>query len=128
MGTTANLGIVYPDASTVPSRATYVENPLKSVDTKVVEYLRKRVKGGSATATIAIGQASSPATSVTFTTPFASAPACGATARSSFGYTATLASVSTTGMTVVVHRPAGASTAAAATVTFDWDANDLGNA
>lgn len=55
MGTTANLGIVYPDPSGVPSRLNWVENPIKSVDAQVAAYvtaqLNNLMRSGSSTVT-----------------------------------------------------------------------------
>lgn len=127
MGTTTNLGIVYPDSSGVPSRENWVENPLKSVDAKVVEYLRKRVKSGDSSGTIAIGQVSVDVT-INFTTGFASTPSVTPTPRTTSAYAATLLTKSATSFTVRLFRPTGAATSAAATVPFDWTASDLGNA
>jgi len=127
MGTTANLGIVYPDTSTVPSRKTYAEDPIKSVDTQVVAYLRKRTKGGDSLGTIAIGSSSVDVT-INFTTSFATTPAVGVTPRTTNAYGATVLTKSATSFTVRLFRPSGAATTAAATVPFDWTATDLGNA
>jgi len=55
MGTTTNLGIVFPDPSAVPSRLNWVENPIKSVDEKVAAYvtaqLNNLMRSGSSTIT-----------------------------------------------------------------------------
>lgn len=126
MGTTANLGIEYPDPSGVPSRQSWIEDPIKSVDAKVVAYLGKRVKGGSSSGTIEIGQASVDVV-VTFNTPFATAPDATASAGTTSNYQANVISRSTASITVKLMRPFNAATTAAATVPFTWTATDLGN-
>ena len=127
MGVTPNLGIQYPDASGVPSRKSWVEDPLKSVDAQVVAYLAKRWKSGEGSVTIPVGQAFQDV-SVTFGSAFASAPRAFAIPRTTDAYRATTRVKSTTGATFRIFRPAGAPTTAAATVPFDWEATDMGNA
>lgn len=46
MGVTANLAIEYPDESGVPSRKSWIEDPIKSVDAKVVAYVKGRRRSG----------------------------------------------------------------------------------
>lgn len=127
MGVTANLEIEYPDESGVPSRESWVENPIKSVDAKVVAYLRKRVKSGSSSGTIAIGQSTVDAV-ITFTTPFATAPSVTASAGTTTNYQANVFAVTASTVTLRLMRPAGSATTATATVPFTWIATDLGNA
>lgn len=126
MGTTTNLGIEYPDPSGVPSREDWVERPIKSVDEKVVAYLRKRVKGGSSSGTIPVG-ASSVDVTVDFDTPFASVPSVTASAGTSTNYQANVMTVTVAAVTIKLIRPTGAATTGTATVPFSWTATDLGN-
>lgn len=97
------------------------------LQTAVAEMIASRTKSGEKTGTIAVGQ-TSVAVDISFPTPFATTPRVTAQARSTFGYTTTLATKSATGATIQLHRPAGAPTTAAANVQFDWVATDLGNA
>lgn len=128
MGTTTNLGIVYPDQSGVPSRQAWVEDPIKSVDAKVVAYLAKRFKSGDSSGTIPAGQVTFDVTIAFGSGGFANTPSVTPVARTTSAYSATLLTRSTTGFTVRLHRPSGASTASPATVPFDWTASDMGNA
>lgn len=92
----------------------------------VVSVVASRVKGGGTSGTIPAGDSFFDVT-LSFATPFASTPAVTATARTTADYSATVTARSAGGATVRLHRPAGASTAGAATVPFDWHATDLGN-
>lgn len=55
MGTTPNLGIEYPDPSGVPSRKSWVEDPMKSADAKVQAALDALFKRGRTPVNIASG-------------------------------------------------------------------------
>lgn len=131
MGTTTNLGIEYPDPSGVPSRQSWVEDPIKSVDEKVVEYLHKRVKGGTigvSVTSLAQGTGDGPF-AVTFATPFDSTPSVvvssmSAPAGSSY-LVPRVVGATASGFNVYVYNVGPA--AATASLTVGWHATDLGD-
>lgn len=110
---------------TFPTYADAVD--IAQLEAAIAEMLSKRSKSGDSSGTIAIGQNTVDVV-VNFATPFASTPRATATTRTTADYGATVTVRSAGSMTVRLHRPTGASTAAAATVPFDWNASDLGNA
>lgn len=129
MGTTPNLGIQYPDGSAAPTRENLMEAPIKSVDTRVVAYLRAHFKRGRATGTIPIGQSYF---DVPVTFPggaFANLPTIvgqvSTVTTQPFAAVIQSNTIATTGFTVRLMRPTGSSTTAAAGLNFDYQASDL---
>lgn len=125
MPTTPNLGIEIPDPSGVPSRKTWVEDPMMSADAKVqaaLTALAKRHKSGNATFTAASGTTTSHP--VTFVTPFAAAPrvTVDLITATPQGIDVSYGNRTTTGFTIYVYRATGTGT-----VGVSWTATDLGN-
>ena len=124
MGTTPNLKIVYPDPSAVPSRKSWIEDPMLSVDAKVsaaLTALSMRTKsgtvGGNVTANVT---AQFP---VLFGTAFGTAPAVTVAPATSApeSIQCSVGNISATGFTVYVRR------SVTGTVSVRWVATDLGN-
>ncbi|VXC21524.1 hypothetical protein [Aeromicrobium sp. 9AM] len=119
MGTTAH-GYRYMDSTEFLATVhTKIKNLADDVESKV-----KTIQSGSVTVNIAIGSASGTAT-VTFPTPFTVAVPKIALSGGVTGnpYVVTRNGTSLTQVTVVVNRPSGASTAAAASLVVDWIAH-----
>ena len=130
MGTTPTFGIQYPDGSVVPSRETWIEEPLLDVDAKIAAWLRARFRRGESGGTIAAGDTYVDVP-VSFSPAFGTVPTVDVTLRAvtTAPYQAIMpARQSATGFTVRLMRPAGAATTAVANLSFNWFATDLPDA